>query len=214
LPSTNGSRNLDNLPIQPNTTRPSPPVAPNTRTLPTFTEKTPSITMLRNNQPINNDTSTSSKMNTTPTQNTSSKSNSSSKMNTTPTKNNSMKNNTSNFKDVSNSSRKNYKQDDEQDDEQDLENPARKEDEESELSDDEDSEDNMEGFQGSQQIEGNALKKMLLALLITFLGYMLILSAMNNLIPITTYAPHLKQFKHFIYGGLFFIIVYLCLEVF
>ena len=55
---------------------------------------------------------------------------------------------------------------------------------------------------------------MLLSLLITFLGYMLILGFTNNLIPITTYAPELKQFKHLIYGGFFFIIVYICLEVF
>jgi hypothetical protein len=77
-----------------------------------------------------------------------------------------------------------------------------------------DGEDSDEGFQGSQQIESQTLRKMLLSLLITFLGYMLILSFTNNLIPISTYAPHLKPFKHFIYGGLFFLIVYLCLEVF
>ena len=75
-------------------------------------------------------------------------------------------------------------------------------------------EDSEEGFQGSQYIESQTLRKMLLALLITFLGYMVILSFTNNLIPISTYAPHLKPFKHFIYGGLFFLIVYLCLEVF
>jgi hypothetical protein len=82
------------------------------------------------------------------------------------------------------------------------------------MADDMDGEDSDEGFQGSQQIESQTLRKMLLALLITFLGYMLILGFTNNLIPITTYAPHLKPFKHFIYGGLFFLIVYLCLEVF
>ena len=75
-------------------------------------------------------------------------------------------------------------------------------------------EDIEEGFQGSQYIESQTLRKMLIALLITFLGYMVILSFTNNLIPISTYAPHLKPFKHFIYGGLFFLIIYLCLEVF
>ena len=75
-------------------------------------------------------------------------------------------------------------------------------------------EDIEEGFQGSQHIECQTLRKMLIALLITFLGYMVILSFTNNLIPISSYAPHLKPFKHFIYGGLFFLIIYLCLEVF
>jgi hypothetical protein len=79
---------------------------------------------------------------------------------------------------------------------------------------DDDESDVEEGFRGSQVIESDQIKKILLALLITFLGYMLILSSINNLIPINTYAPHLKQFKHFIYGGLFFIIIYICLEVF
>ena len=82
---------------------------------------------------------------------------------------------------------------------------------EDDMDDDKDME---EGFQGSQHIECQTLRKMLLALLITFLGYMLILGFTNNLIPITTYAPEFKQFKHLIYGGFFFIIVYICLEVF
>ena len=77
-----------------------------------------------------------------------------------------------------------------------------------------DDEDVEEGFQGSQQIECQTLRKMLIALLITFIGYMLILGFTNNLIPITTYAPELKQFKHLIYGGFFFLIVYICLEIF
>jgi hypothetical protein len=73
---------------------------------------------------------------------------------------------------------------------------------------------NIEGFQGSQYIDSIALKKILLALLITFIGYIVIISSMNNLLPITTYAPHLKQFKHLVYAGIYFLIVYLCLEVF
>ena len=77
-----------------------------------------------------------------------------------------------------------------------------------------DDEDIEEGFRGSQNIEHQTLRQMLLALLITFLGYMLILGFTNNLIPITTYAPELKQFKHLIYGGFFFLIVYICLEIF
>ena len=241
LSSTNG---LGNLPRQPNTTRPEPivaPIPPELRPLPTFTNQTPSNTIIRSSPPVNTTTSSSSKMNSMPTQNNTMKNtNSSSKMNSMPTQTNSMKNNTSSFKNISNPARKEQdlknparKEDEDNDEEQDLKNPARKEQEESDEESDEeqdlenparknssksselsDDEDDFEGFQGSQQIEGNTLKKMLLALLITFLGYMLILSAMNNLIPIATYAPHLKQFKHFIYGGLFFLIVYLCLEVF
>ena len=71
-----------------------------------------------------------------------------------------------------------------------------------------------EGFRGSEYIEHKFFKKILLSLLITFMGYILILSCINNLIPISTYAPHLKQFKHLIYGFVFFLITYLCLEVF
>ena len=71
-----------------------------------------------------------------------------------------------------------------------------------------------EGFRGSEYIEHTFFKKILLSLLITFMGYILILSSINNLIPISTYAPHLKQFKHLIYGFVFFLITYLCLEVF
>ena len=71
-----------------------------------------------------------------------------------------------------------------------------------------------EGFRGSEFIEHNFFKQILLALLITFMGYILILSSINNLIPISTYAPHLKQFKHLIYGFIFFLITYMCLEVF
>jgi len=79
---------------------------------------------------------------------------------------------------------------------------------------DESNEEYEEGFKGSKYIEHKFFKKILLALLITFMGYILILSSINNLIPISTYTPHLKQFKHLIYGFVFFLITYLCLEVF
>ena len=98
-------------------------------------------------------------------------------------------------------------------DDEDFENTEENEDDE-DFEDVEDVEDIEEGFNGSQTIEFHFFKKLLLALLITFIGYMIILSSNNNLIPITSYAPHLKQFKHLIYGSLFFIITYICLEVF
>ena len=79
---------------------------------------------------------------------------------------------------------------------------------------DESNEEYEEGFKGSKYIEHKFFKKILLSLLITFMGYILILSSVNNLIPISTYTPHLKQFKHLIYGFVFFLITYLCLEVF
>ena len=241
LPSTSGLGLITNT-TTPNTTMPEIPIAPATRPLPSFTNQTPSNSIIRNSEPINNKISmSSSKLNNTkPTQYTSMKNNS---MKNNTMKNNSMKNNISKFKNIENqnlenSAKKDYESDEEndaesdeenEDEDQDLDTPdsklsleprelegmksSHKDNEDDE--DDEDDEDHAdEGFQGSQQIEGKTLQKMLLALLITFLGYMLILSAMNNLIPIAKYAPHLKQFKHFIYGGLFFLIVYLCLEVF
>ena len=83
-----------------------------------------------------------------------------------------------------------------------------------EQEEDEEVEEVEEGFRGSEYVEYNFFKKILLSLLITFIGYILILSSINNLIPISTYAPHLKQFKHLIYGFIFFIITYMCLEIF
>ena len=80
--------------------------------------------------------------------------------------------------------------------------------------DEDDEDDEIEGFRGAEEQESIAVRKILLSLLITFLGYMVIISAMNNLIPIATYTPHLKQFKHLIYGCIFFLITYMCLEVF
>ena len=139
------------------------------------------------------------------------------------TKYNTMNNNSSKFKNIKKQDFRNLARKEEEEEEQDLENLEDNEEKEqdsanSALEDKEEEEDEeenfQEGFQGSQQIEGVTLKKILLALLITFIGYMLIISATNNIIPIATYAPHLKQFKHFIYGSLFFVIVYLCLEVF
>jgi hypothetical protein len=186
------------------------PNAPESRPM-SFSSSTPSTTFPTR---IINSSTEMSKLNT---KTTTSEPMTTKPMTTKPmtTKYNTMKNNSSKFEnikkqdleqDLENPARKD-EEEGEEEEEQDLENPARKEEEDEE-------ENFQEGFQGSQQIEGVTLKKMLLALLITFIGYMLIISATNNIIPIATYAPHLKQFKHFIYGSLFFVIVYLCLEVF
>jgi hypothetical protein len=72
----------------------------------------------------------------------------------------------------------------------------------------------MEGFQGSVEIESRNLKNVLLALLLSFIGYLVVYASMNNFIPITDISPQLKKFKNLVYGGLFFIIAYICLEVF
>jgi hypothetical protein len=72
----------------------------------------------------------------------------------------------------------------------------------------------IEGFQGSVEIEGRNLKNVLLALLLSFIGYLVVYASMNNYIPIGDISPQLKKFKHLVYGGIFFIIAYICLEVF
>jgi hypothetical protein len=107
------------------------------------------------------------------------------------------------------SSKKNkgYKNDD--DDE--SNNESKNQDEDYNI-DDED--DNIEGFHGSQIIEGRNLKNILLALLISFIGYIVAMTSIKNYIPISEYAPHMKKFKNLIYVGIFYIIVYMCLEVF
>jgi len=126
-----------------------------------------------------------------------------------PSSNSLKKNNKSSFKNTETFKAKKYTEDDESDNESDDEsdNFTNKYDEEEE-------EELEEGFKGSSFIEYNFLKNILLSLLITFIAYILILSAINNLIPITTYTPHLKQFKHLIYGFIFFAITFMCLEVF
>ena len=40
------------------------------------------------------------------------------------------------------------------------------------------------------------------------------MSSIKNLLPINEYAPHLKKFKNLIYVGIFFLISYMCLEIF
>jgi hypothetical protein len=80
--------------------------------------------------------------------------------------------------------------------------------------DSDEDEDTIEGFNGSQIIEGRYLKNILLALLISFIGYIIVILATKNVIPIAEYAPHMKKFKNLIYIGIFFMITYICLEVF
>ena len=71
-----------------------------------------------------------------------------------------------------------------------------------------------EPFQGSTILEKQGLKRILLALLISFIAYLVVHMCMNNVIPINDISPQLKKFKNLIYGFLFFIITYLCLEIF
>ena len=72
----------------------------------------------------------------------------------------------------------------------------------------------IEGFQGSVEIEGRNLKNVLLALLLSFIGYLVVYASINNYIPINDISPQLKKFKNLVYGGIFFVIAYICLEVF
>jgi hypothetical protein len=76
------------------------------------------------------------------------------------------------------------------------------------------SKDSVEGFHGSVEIESRNLKNILLALLLSFIGYLVVYANMNNYIPVSEMSPQLKKFKHFIYGGIFCVITYICLEVF
>ena len=80
--------------------------------------------------------------------------------------------------------------------------------------DDSEDEDTIEGFHGSQIVESRDLKNILLALLISFFGYIVVISSIKNFLPINEYMPHMKKFKNLIYLGLFFIITFMCLEVF
>ena len=89
-------------------------------------------------------------------------------------------------------------------------------DESTDLDDDEidEGEKMIEGFQGSIKLESRFARNILLALLLTAIGYLVVHSSMNNLIPLGDISPQLKKFKNLIYGGLFFLIAYICLEVF
>jgi len=74
--------------------------------------------------------------------------------------------------------------------------------------------DKVEGFRGSVEIESKAMRNILLALLLSCIGYLIVYSMGNNLLPLDEISPQLKKFKGFIYVGLFFLITYICLEVF
>lgn len=71
-----------------------------------------------------------------------------------------------------------------------------------------------EGFAGSRIIEAKSMKNLLLAILISFIGYVIVMASNKNLLPIAEISPDLKKFKNLIYLAIFFIIVYLCLEIF
>ena len=71
-----------------------------------------------------------------------------------------------------------------------------------------------EGFRGSMEIQSRNLRNILLALLLSCIGYLIVYSMSNNLLPLDEISPQLKKFKKLIYGGLFFLIAYICLEVF
>ena len=74
--------------------------------------------------------------------------------------------------------------------------------------------DKVEGFRGSVEIESKEMRNILLALLLSCIGYLVVYSMGNNLLPLDEISPQLKKFKHFVYVGLFFLITYICLEVF
>ena len=74
--------------------------------------------------------------------------------------------------------------------------------------------DSVEGFQGSLYIESQYLKNVLLALLLTAIGYLIAQASINNLLPLNNISPQLKKFKNLIYGFIFFCISYICLEIF
>lgn len=74
--------------------------------------------------------------------------------------------------------------------------------------------DKVEGFRGSMEIESKEMRNILLALLLSCIGYLVVYSMGNNLLPLDEISPQLKKFKHFVYAGLFFLIAYICLEVF
>ena len=74
--------------------------------------------------------------------------------------------------------------------------------------------DKVEGFRGSMEIESKQMRNILLALLLSCIGYLIVYSMGNNLLPLDDISPQLKKFKGLIYAGLFFLIAYICLEVF
>lgn len=74
--------------------------------------------------------------------------------------------------------------------------------------------DNIEHFRGSIELESKNLHNILLSLLITFIGYLVIHIYTKNYIAVETIAPDLKKMKHLIYGIIYFILIYICLEIF
>lgn len=74
--------------------------------------------------------------------------------------------------------------------------------------------DKVEGFRGSMEIESKVMRNILLALLLSCIGYLVVYSMGTNLLPLDEISPQLKKFKRFIYAGAFFLITYICLEVF
>ena len=74
--------------------------------------------------------------------------------------------------------------------------------------------DKVEGFRGSMEIESKEMRNILLALLLSCIGYLVVYSMGNNLLPLDEISPQLKKFKGLVYAGLFFLIAYICLEVF
>jgi len=71
-----------------------------------------------------------------------------------------------------------------------------------------------EGFNGSMEIQSRYMRNILLALLLSCIGYLFVYSMSNNFLPLDEISPQLKKFKKLIYGSLFFLITYICLEVF
>ena len=107
----------------------------------------------------------------------------------------------------------------------DIKNDVEDDDDEDDDDDDDDDDDeehftqrkqlqNIEPFYGSKIIESSTMKNLLLALLITFLAYIVAYIAMKDLFAIVKYLPHIKKFKNFIYWALLFGVIYLCLELF
>ena len=72
----------------------------------------------------------------------------------------------------------------------------------------------IEGFRGSVEIESRQMRNILLALLLSCIGYLVVYSMGTNLLPLDEISPQIKKFKRLIYAGLFFGITYICLEVF
>jgi hypothetical protein len=72
----------------------------------------------------------------------------------------------------------------------------------------------VEGFRGSVEIKSRQMRNILLALLLSCIGYLVVYSMGTNLLQLDDISPQLRKFKKLIYAGLFFGIAYICLEVF